>query len=906
MNGRKRYKIGAILAVLSLALPALACAQVAGSVRVSNWVAISANPVEIPVDGVSASEIDVVVASPEGSGEPAVNATLELWTTRGWLTEVGNNRNTGAVISLVTDVNGTATALLSGNETGVADIVVVCLRGGWNFTAVTFRERAATTSSDDRGSTAGASPRILYVDAGGSANFMTIQAAVDNATAGDIIIVRNGTYSENVKVNVNKANVTIRSEHGLANTIVQAAQPTDYVFDITADYVCIRGFTVKGATDAYSHLFKNGGISLGRDVAYCTIADNNVTGNHLGIVLSSSGHNRITSNHVESNSASGIFLYHSITNEFENNSVSENSDTGILMRYSNSNDFVGNMVSSNGNYGLFLTYSNENLFYHNNLVNNGNNVYDDQPEMNLWNHPVLPEGNYWSDYTGMDDGSGTGTHAIAGDGTGDTAIPHPAPGFDYYPFMNESGWERLWQNTIETIETATGIGTATLSTDNGYFSSVVAVNESSLPPQGKPNISFPYGFFRYVIGGLKSGDNVTVTVELPADLPANSPYWLYNQNSRSWQSITPGDNDGDNVITLTLKDGGVGDEEVARGVISGTGGPALLADLALKPTDIYVLLVNQTEGDGVSVNITATVHNIGGVAANNFTVAFFYFNGTARARIGDVNISTVSAASNANASIPWTAAPGAHNISVVADAGGIIAESNETNNDANVTITVESDLYPANISFPRENPTEGDSVTIGTVVRNSGWTDAREFNVSFFVDDALIGKGMNISVTALSNVSAAITWKAVTGEHNIRVFTDSGDMIPESNETNNNASRVIQVKEKESTRTGGGGGGGGGGLPLDTDGDGYSDLTEMLEDTDWRDPNDYPGAQLLTLTPAPTPTVTSTPLPTETLTPAPTPSPTPGPQKRLPGFEAVFAVAALALLAVTYLLQRRA
>jgi len=41
------------------------------------------------------------------------------------------------------------------------------------------------------------------------------------------------------------------------------------------------------------------------------------------------------------------------------------------------------------------------------------------------------EGNYWSDYTGEDDGSGG---RVAGDGIGDTLIPHW--GVDYYPLMN--------------------------------------------------------------------------------------------------------------------------------------------------------------------------------------------------------------------------------------------------------------------------------------------------------------------------------------------------------------------------------------------------------------------------------------------------------------------------------------
>lgn len=50
------------------------------------------------------------------------------------------------------------------------------------------------------------------------------------------------------------------------------------------------------------------------------------------------------------------------------------------------------------------------------------------------------DSNYWSNYTGADDGSNGG---VAGDGVGDTEIPHPfidqGYGFyqlDYYPLMD--------------------------------------------------------------------------------------------------------------------------------------------------------------------------------------------------------------------------------------------------------------------------------------------------------------------------------------------------------------------------------------------------------------------------------------------------------------------------------------
>jgi pectin methylesterase-like acyl-CoA thioesterase len=58
-------------------------------------------------------------------------------------------------------------------------------------------------------------------------DFAKIQWAVDNATVRSTIIVRDGTYEENVDVN---KRLTIKSENGSGSTIVQAASPSDNIF----------------------------------------------------------------------------------------------------------------------------------------------------------------------------------------------------------------------------------------------------------------------------------------------------------------------------------------------------------------------------------------------------------------------------------------------------------------------------------------------------------------------------------------------------------------------------------------------------------------------------------------------------------------------------------------------------
>ncbi|MCK4734096.1 MAG: hypothetical protein KAT65_16710 [Methanophagales archaeon] len=128
-------KTWVILAVVLLLFPALTMAQP----EPTSSIVISASPSEIPADGVSSSEIKVVVSWPEESNitGPAIGTLVDMSTNLGRLTEAENQSNSGSSIRLITDNNGTVTALLSGNETGDAEIMVKTL-WGYNTTSVTF------------------------------------------------------------------------------------------------------------------------------------------------------------------------------------------------------------------------------------------------------------------------------------------------------------------------------------------------------------------------------------------------------------------------------------------------------------------------------------------------------------------------------------------------------------------------------------------------------------------------------------------------------------------------------------------------------------------------------------------------------------------------------------------------
>jgi len=197
-------------------------------------------------------------------------------------------------------------------------------------------------------------------------DYEKIQWAVDNASAGDTIIVREGTYTENV--DVNKDHLTIKSESGAEATIVQAANPDDHVFEVTADYVNISGFTVTGATEYTGWYEYKAGVYL-VDVKHCNITYSNASDNYYGIFLDNSSYNNITNNKARNNRF-GINLDDSSYNTLTYNEVSNN-EYGIDSDDSWNNNISNNNLNSNKYFGIWLRYSSSNILANNIFTNDG-------------------------------------------------------------------------------------------------------------------------------------------------------------------------------------------------------------------------------------------------------------------------------------------------------------------------------------------------------------------------------------------------------------------------------------------------------------------------------------------------------------------------------------------------------
>jgi parallel beta-helix repeat protein len=283
-----------------------------------------------------------------------------------------------------------------------------------------------------------ASPTTWTVDDDGPADFNNIQEAVNNASSGDTIIVRMGTYYEHVVIN--KSIALIGENRDL--TIVDGSK-TNYVISIRADNVSVNSFTLrKSGIYPYSgisidHCMGNAiinnkvignyeGISLyysssnvisgnvissNNDGIYLyssssnVISGNVISSNSEGICLYSSSNNVVSNNTIDSSTYDGIYLHSSSNNVVSNNLILRNNYQGISLYFSSNNAICGNTISSNANGIRLALSSNNNTIYHNNF-NNTDQVWTDSTNIWIYND----EGNYWSGYTGQD---------LNGDGIGD-------------------------------------------------------------------------------------------------------------------------------------------------------------------------------------------------------------------------------------------------------------------------------------------------------------------------------------------------------------------------------------------------------------------------------------------------------------------------------------------------------
>ena len=267
--------------------------------------------------------------------------------------------------------------------------------------------------------------------------YPSISEAVNHASAGDIILIKDGVYQENVVVDKpltikGQGNATILGKGGVAPVAVMT---------LSADNIVVSGLTIQSIKSSNATQTAYGVVVNGDR---CTITGNTIQATYISIFSSAQSHtavtqntitgsikdgirflggsqNNISDNHIVANAVSGIAVdgySNTISrNNIENNlrgvglgtsysvlfgnKITANTESGIFI--AGSKNIISANDVANNKYGVYITLQitapSANKLYHNNFANNTYNGFDSSEALiETWDNGAESGGNYWSDY----------------------------------------------------------------------------------------------------------------------------------------------------------------------------------------------------------------------------------------------------------------------------------------------------------------------------------------------------------------------------------------------------------------------------------------------------------------------------------------------------------------------------
>ncbi|HNW37830.1 MAG TPA: PGF-pre-PGF domain-containing protein, partial [Methanosarcina vacuolata] len=301
--------------------------------------------------------------------------------------------------------------------------------------------------------------------------------------------------------------------------------------------------------------------------------------------------------------------------------------------------------------------------------------------------------------------------------------------------------------------------------------------------------------------GTKTSEptNIIYTIdgtEIKEEVPAIGA-GLEKSITHKW--TTP-DNEGTVTITAALEDIENSEKEISVDIVQDS-----LPDLVIESLDTE----SSTQPEaGKTLNFTLKIKNEGEATANSST-AKYSFNGASE---GEISIPELSAGESTSTGFLFT--PGNEEsviVTVVADSKKIVSESNEDNNKMSKTINIKSelpDLKIESISLSPEEPHPGENITFTVTVKNNDSAAAESSEIKYDI------KGNNESYTGVTSIPALAAGETGTGTFSwtpgnegqieIKATADSGSVVSESNETNNEFTKTATVyKETVSSDDGG-------------------------------------------------------------------------------------------------------
>ncbi len=267
-----------------------------------------------------------------------------------------------------------------------------------------------------------------------------------------------------------------------------------------------------------------------------TISGNNISGNRYGVWPYFSFNNFLSRNNIENNSY-GVWFDSSFNNILSRSNVTTN-DFGVWFCLSSNNSLLGNNIENNlygiklgldpsfnntfsannienNGVGVELISSSNNKFYHNNFINNTLQAHNYPSNCgSMWDDRV--EGNYWSDYTGVDHNR---------DGISDTAYVVDVNNQDNSPLMG------MFSSFKTSLGYAVNIISNSTIEDSQYFES----NSTIKIHLSKMTTTQSCGFCRVCIPhALMNMCNISVIIDDGLTSVLYQNYTLHDNSTHRW------------------------------------------------------------------------------------------------------------------------------------------------------------------------------------------------------------------------------------------------------------------------------------------------------------------------------------------------------------------------------------
>lgn len=204
----------------------------------------------------------------------------------------------------------------------------------------------------------------------GKENGETLQGAIDQAKAGDTLIVKPGVYREG-NLKITKPIVIIGEDYPVLD-----GEHKYEIMTIQSSHVTIDGLR-----------FINTGTASMNDVAaikvlnadYITLTDNQFSDAFFGIHFSNSKESIVQNNHLQASATAeyeignGIHMWKCQNMTIDNNQIRGHRD-GIYFEFVTNSQIINNISEGNIRYGLHFMFSHNDEYRDNSFINNGAGV----------------------------------------------------------------------------------------------------------------------------------------------------------------------------------------------------------------------------------------------------------------------------------------------------------------------------------------------------------------------------------------------------------------------------------------------------------------------------------------------------------------------------------------------------